>query len=123
MLAIAIAYTVAPGSIHAGRALLGFALMFYFFYNGFIGTVSWPVAGEVVSSRLRVSTISLGTGLNYFFNWLISYCSPYFINVNQLNWGPKYGYIWAGANFIALGMHAKTRDNVSCSSARLTSTL
>lgn len=102
MLAIAVAYTVAPGSIHAGRALLGFALMFYFFYNGFIGTVSWPVAGEVVSSRLRVSTISLGTGLNYFFNWLISYCSPYFINSSQLNWGPKYGYIWAGANFIAL---------------------
>ncbi|OAA61662.1 General substrate transporter [Niveomyces insectorum RCEF 264] len=102
MLAIAVAYTVAAGSLAAGRALLAFAFMFYFFYNGFIGTVSWPIAGEVVASRLRVSTISLGTGFNYFFNWLISYCSPYFINKDDLNWGPKYGYIWAGANFAAL---------------------
>ncbi|KAF2094095.1 MFS transporter [Rhizodiscina lignyota] len=100
MLAIAVAYTAAPQSLAAGRALLGFSLMFYFFYNGFIGTVSWPVAGEVVTSRLRVATIGFGTGLNYFFNWLISFCSPYFINPDDLNWGPKYGYIWAGANFI-----------------------
>lgn len=104
MLAIAIAYSVAPKSQCEGRALLGFSLMFYFFYNGFIGTVSWPVAGEVIASRLRVSTIGLGTGINYFFNWLISFCTPYFINVDNLNWGPKYGYIWFGANTVVLGM-------------------
>jgi hypothetical protein len=104
MLALAIAYTVSPGSRAAGRALVAFALMFNFFYNGFVGTVSWPVAGELVSSRLRVLTIGLSTGCNYFFNWLISYCSPFFINANDLNWGPKYGYIWAGANAIAFGM-------------------
>ena len=66
MLAIAVAYTVAPGSLHAGRALLGFSLMFYFFYNGFIGTVSWPVAGEVVASRLRVSNRRLGHRVELF---------------------------------------------------------
>ena len=103
MLAIAVAYVAGSGTASGGRALLGFALMFYFFYNGFIGTVSWPSAGEAVSTRLRVYTMSLGTGVNYFFNWLISYCSPYFINANDLNWGPKYGFIWAGANLIAFG--------------------
>lgn len=101
MLAIAVAYTVAPTSKSAGSALLGFALLFYFFYNGFIGTVSWPIAGEVCASRLRVATMSLGTGSNYFFNWLIAYCTPFFINPLDLNWGPKYGYIWAGSCFIA----------------------
>ena len=104
MLAIGVAYTVAPKSKEAGRALVGFALMFNFFYNGFVGTISWPIAGELVSSRLRVLTIGLSTGVNYFFNWLISYCSPYFINANDLNWGPKYGYIWAGSNFICFSM-------------------
>ncbi|KAH8808626.1 MFS transporter [Xylogone sp. PMI_703] len=102
MLAIAVAYTVAPHSKSAGRALVGFSLMFNFFYNGFQGTVSWPVAGELVSSRLRVLTMGLSTGVNYFFNWLISYCTPYFLNSNDLNWGPKYGYIWAGSNLICL---------------------
>lgn len=101
MLAIAIAYTVSPQSQAAGNALVAFALLFNFFYNGFVGTISWPVAGEIVSSRLRVLTMGLSTGCNYFFNWLISYCSPYFINADDLNWGPKYGYIWAGANAIA----------------------
>jgi sugar porter (SP) family MFS transporter len=102
MLAIAVAYTVSPGSPAAGRALVGFALMFNFFYNGFVGTISWPVAGELVSSRLRVLTMGLSTAVNFIFNLTISYCSPYFINANNLNWGPKYGYIWAGSNFIAL---------------------
>ncbi|RFU31066.1 hypothetical protein B7463_g5294, partial [Scytalidium lignicola] len=102
MLAIAVAYTVSPNSQAAGRALVGFALMFNFFYNGFVGTISWPVAGEIVSSRLRVLTMGLSTGVNYFFNWLISYCSPYFLNTTDLNWGPKYGYIWAGSNLICL---------------------
>jgi sugar porter (SP) family MFS transporter len=103
MLAIGVAYTVAPQSKEAGRALVGFALMFNFFYNGFVGTISWPIAGELVSSRLRVLTMGLSTGVNYFFNWLISYCSPFFINANDLNWGPKYGYIWASSNFICFG--------------------
>ncbi|OAL34555.1 hypothetical protein AYO20_06185 [Fonsecaea nubica] len=85
----------------AGQALVGFALMFSFFYNGFTGTITWPIAGELVSSRLRVFSVGLGTGINYFFNWLISYCTPYFLNSNNLNWGAKYGYIWAGSNAVA----------------------
>ncbi|OQV02422.1 hypothetical protein CLAIMM_07625 isoform 1 [Cladophialophora immunda] len=87
----------------AGQALVGFALMFSFFYNGFTGTITWPIAGELVSSRLRVFSVGLGTGINYFFNWLISYCTPYFLNANNLNWGAKYGYIWAGSNAVAFG--------------------
>ncbi|KAJ5624987.1 hypothetical protein N7510_001296 [Penicillium lagena] len=110
MLAIAVAYTAGAETLGAGRALLAFSLMFYFFYNGFVGTVSWPIAGEIVSSKLRVSTIGLGTGINYFFNWLISYCSPYFINANDLNWGPKYGYIWAGSNFVVFGTDLSESD-------------
>ncbi|EXJ53617.1 uncharacterized protein A1O5_13184 [Cladophialophora psammophila CBS 110553] len=85
----------------AGQALVGFALMFSFFYNGFTGTITWPIAGELVSSRLRVFSVGLGTAINYFFNWLISYCTPYFLNANNLNWGAKYGYIWAGSNAVA----------------------
>lgn len=43
-------------------------VLYGFFYNGFSGTLSWPIATEVVSSRLRVITIGVGTGINYFFN-------------------------------------------------------
>ncbi|OCT46105.1 putative sugar transporter [Cladophialophora carrionii] len=93
--------SLAGHSHRAGQALVAFALLFNFFYNGFTGTITWPIAGELVSSRLRVFSVGLGTGINYFFNWLISYCTPYFLNANNLNWGAKYGYIWAGSNAIA----------------------
>jgi MFS family permease len=60
--------SLAGNSKDAGKALVGFALMFNFFYNGFTGTITWPIAGELVSSRLRVYSVGLGTGINYFFN-------------------------------------------------------
>jgi len=68
MLAIGIANTVAGNSPPAGRAIVAFMVLYGFFYNGFSGTLSWPIATEVVSSRLRVITIGVGTGINYFFN-------------------------------------------------------
>ena len=67
MLAIGL-LSLAGQSIQGGQALVGFALMFNFFYNGFTGTITWPIAGELVTSRLRVLTVGLGTGINYFFN-------------------------------------------------------
>ncbi|EHY55066.1 hypothetical protein HRR83_005679 [Exophiala dermatitidis] len=98
MLAIGIAYSVGGSSTPAGTAIVAFMVLYGFFYNGFSGTLSWPVATEVVSSRLRVLTIGVCTGVNYFFNWLTSYTAPYFINPAQLNWGANYAYIWAGSN-------------------------
>ncbi len=68
MLAIGIAYTVGGTSHPAGTAIVAFMVLYGFFYNGFSGTLSWPVATEVVSSRLRVLTIGVCTGVNYFFN-------------------------------------------------------
>ncbi|ETN41371.1 uncharacterized protein HMPREF1541_03306 [Cyphellophora europaea CBS 101466] len=99
MLAVAISYHVAPNTKPAGKSLVAFIMIYGFVYNGFSGTLSWPVTTEVVSSRLRVMSIGFGTAINYFFSWLVSYTAPYFINKTELNWGPRYAYIWAGSNF------------------------
>lgn len=64
---VAIAGTVAPNSDEAKRAIVACLLIYYAFYNGFSGALSWPVANELVSSRLRVLTIGTGTGINYVF--------------------------------------------------------
>ena len=66
MLGMAIAASISGTDEQAGKAVLACALCWYFVYNGFSGAVSWPVANELVSSRLRVATIGLGTGINYF---------------------------------------------------------
>ncbi|SPO02645.1 related to transporter (major facilitator superfamily) [Cephalotrichum gorgonifer] len=102
MLGIAVADTVAPQSKGAGTAIVACALIYYAFYNGFSGALSWPISSELVSSRLRVLTIGSGTGINYVFAWLTSFTAPYFINKENLNWGARYAYIWAGSNLATL---------------------
>ena len=67
MLGIAVADTVAPQSQAAGKAIVACSLLYYAFYNGFSGALSWPIASELVSSRLRVLSIGFGTGVNYVF--------------------------------------------------------
>lgn len=62
-----IAESVAPGSKAAGQAIVGCALCYHFFYNGFSGAQSYPVANELVSSRLRVISVGTGTAINMVF--------------------------------------------------------
>lgn len=85
-LASAIAYTVKPGSTTTGDVLVAFTAIFMFFYNGCVGSASYPVATELVSSRLRAWTVGTATSLGYILAWLVGFCSPYFINPQDLNW-------------------------------------
>ncbi|KIW21313.1 hypothetical protein PV08_01893 [Exophiala spinifera] len=78
--------------------LTAFVALFKFFYNGGVGVASYPVATEVVSTRLRAWTVGSATAIGYLLAWLISFCSPYFINPAELGLGAKYGYVWAAAN-------------------------
>jgi hypothetical protein len=64
------------------------------------GPVLWALGTEIPSQRLRSQTVGTASGLNFVVNWLVSFCTPYFINPDQLGWGPKYGYIWGGSNLI-----------------------
>ncbi|KAK3313998.1 general substrate transporter [Apodospora peruviana] len=99
-LGLAISATVAPGTATARNCLIAFTGLYMFAYNAFVGDASYPVATEVVSTRLRSWTVGSAISLGYFLAWLASFCSPYFINPGALNWGAKYGYIWAGSNLI-----------------------
>jgi sugar porter (SP) family MFS transporter len=86
-LGTALAYTTAgPGTTTATNCLVAFLTLHKFFYNGCVGAASYPVATEVVSTRLRAWTVGTATGLGYVLAWLTSFCSPYFINPTELNW-------------------------------------
>ena len=116
-LATAIAASVNMASEETGKVLIAFTALFMFFYNGCVGAASYPVATEVVSSRLRAWTVGTATSLGYVLAWLTGFCTPYFINPEDLNWvglssptsslandeqGAKYGYIWAASNFLCV---------------------
>ncbi|KAK0619122.1 MFS transporter [Immersiella caudata] len=102
MFAAALGGTIAPGSPEASKNFMAWNVIYSVVYGGFAATIAWPISAEVVNSRLRVLTLSVATGIDYIFAWLIAFCSPYFINPKVLNWGMKYCWLWAGANVVTL---------------------
>lgn len=88
-LACGIAASVNPMAKETGTVLVAFTALFMFFYDACVGAASYPVATELVSSRLRAWTIGTATALGYFLAWLTGFCSPYFINPQDLNWVRK----------------------------------
>jgi MFS family permease len=85
-LACGIASSVEPTSIATGNVLVAFTALFMFCYNAGVGAASSPLATELVSSRLRAWTVGSANALGYFLAWLVGFCSPYFINPQDLNW-------------------------------------
>ena len=65
MLIIAIVYTVAPTSQSALKCLVGFIVIFTFFYGGFTAPVAWLWPGEIPSTRLRAYTLGFGTAVGF----------------------------------------------------------
>jgi hypothetical protein len=100
-LATAIAASVGGTSEETGKVLVAFTALFSFFYLAGVGAASYPVATEVVSSRLRAWTVGTATSLGYVLGWLTSFCSPYFINPEELNWvRNSFQYLFLFANHI-----------------------
>ncbi|EAT88226.1 hypothetical protein SNOG_04466 [Parastagonospora nodorum SN15] len=85
-IACGIASSVSPNSKATGNVLVAFTALFMFCYNAGVGVATSPLATEMVSSRLRASTVGSANALGYFLAWL----------------GPQYSYIWAASNFICL---------------------
>lgn len=92
MLGMAIgAGSVNPVGSDAGRnCLIAFFALYLFSYNAFVGDASYPVSTELVSTRLRSWSVGSAISLGYFFAWLTGFCSPYFINPENLNWVSTY---------------------------------
>jgi SP family sugar:H+ symporter-like MFS transporter len=99
MFGMAVVYTVTdPESSEAGKALVALSIVYTWVYGVGQGPVLWALSTEIPSQRLRPQTVGTASGVNFFFGWLTAFFTPYFINPDQLNWGPKYGYIWGGSN-------------------------
>lgn len=86
MLGLAISATVAPGTEAARRCVIAFTGLYICSYNMFVGDATYPTATEMVSTRLRSWSVGSAISLGYFLAWLTGFCSPYFINPENLNW-------------------------------------
>ena len=89
-LAMAITASASVGTEVARNSVIAFVALFFFFYNAFVGDASYPIATELVSTRLRSWTVGSAISLGYLLAWLASFCSPYFINPENMNWVSFY---------------------------------
>jgi hypothetical protein len=99
-LVAAAVYTAHPGTKSSGQVLTAMSAIYNFFYCGTISPYAWTVGAELTTQRLRSYTIGLGSALNFVLAWVITFSAPYFINLANLNWGAKYGWIWFVSCFI-----------------------
>src|ERR1700761_2709048 len=68
MAAAALGGTLAPGTQEAAKNFVAWSVIYGILYGGFAPMTTWPISAEVVSSRLRVLTLSIATGVDYIFS-------------------------------------------------------
>lgn len=64
-LIVAIVYTVNPGTLGTGKAIVALSVIFIFAYNGMISTYAWVSGGELPSQRLRSYTFGLAAAVGF----------------------------------------------------------
>jgi MFS transporter, SP family, sugar:H+ symporter len=102
MLVQACVYQHSPGTVSTGKVIVGMAVLYIIFYNGCVSAFAWLVGGEIPAQHLRSYTLGLASAVGFILGWIAAFTAPYFINPDDLNWGPKYGYIWFASNMVAV---------------------
>ncbi|PKS12581.1 hypothetical protein jhhlp_000789 [Lomentospora prolificans] len=100
-LIIAIVYHKEPGTTTTGKVIVALSCLYMMSYNGMIAPYAWLAGGEIPSQRLRSYTFGLAAAVGFLGAWVTTFTAPYFINPSALNWGPRYGFIWAPSCIIA----------------------
>ncbi|RSL97565.1 hypothetical protein CDV31_012978 [Fusarium ambrosium] len=100
MLVIGSTWAAVPGTVTTGKVIVAMVVIFQCIYSAACGPTAFVVAGELPSNRLRATTYGFGNGIGFIANFLIAFTTPYFINPEALNIGPRIGFIWAASNLI-----------------------
>lgn len=100
LLAITILGWVGVGTAANDSALSAFSIIWNVFYFMSVGSIGWTMAGEMSSMRLRAKTTSLATIANAVFNLGWAIATPYLINADEANLGPKAGIVFLGPSII-----------------------
>jgi MFS transporter, SP family, sugar:H+ symporter len=84
------------------QSIVAMVLLFMFFFNVGWGCV-WVLCSELATGRNRGKLMSVSTGSNWFWNWLVSFTFPYLFNADSAGLGPKIGFIYGCLMLCAVG--------------------
>lgn len=86
MLALAVSASVETSPDTSQALVIAFVSLFLIVYTFTTGAVTRPVATELVSTRLRAYSFGLTQAVSQLVIWLVSFCTPYFINPQKMHW-------------------------------------
>ncbi|KAL1984924.1 hypothetical protein VTN96DRAFT_8583 [Rasamsonia emersonii] len=86
---------VTDGQNHqAVSAMISFICIYIFFFASTWGPGAWVVIGEIYPLPIRSRGVALSTASNWLWNCIIAVITPYMVDQDKGNLGPKVFFIW-----------------------------
>ncbi|CEN62312.1 hypothetical protein ASPCAL08949 [Aspergillus calidoustus] len=82
-------------------AQFAFICIYVSFFASTFGPCAWVVTGEIFTLQTRAKGLSMTTAANWFFNWLLSYITPYLTGALDPTQSNVF-WIWGSFCWIAL---------------------
>jgi len=79
---------------HAISAMIAFICIYVFFFASTWGPGAWVVIGEIYPLPIRSRGVALSTASNWLWNCIIAVITPYMVDADQGNLGPKVFFLW-----------------------------
>ncbi|KAI1094834.1 general substrate transporter [Rostrohypoxylon terebratum] len=86
----------------AVQAMIAFICINIAFFATTWGPTAWVVVGEVFPLPIRSRGVGISTASNWFWNTIIAVITPYLVNVNEANLGPKVFFLWGSLCCLSL---------------------
>ncbi|KAJ5933988.1 hypothetical protein N7454_006317 [Penicillium verhagenii] len=98
---VAIIGTVDGQNHHAVSAMIAFICIYVFFFAITWGPGAWVVIGEIFPLPIRSRGVALSTSSNWLWNCIIAVITPYLVDADKANLGPKVFFLWGSLCFCA----------------------
>jgi MFS transporter, SP family, sugar:H+ symporter len=99
---IAIVGTAAPRSEAASKVLIAFVCVYIFGFASTWGPAAWVIIGELFPLPIRAKGVALSTASNWFWNCIIGVVTPYMVDQDQGDLGPKVFFVWGSTCCLCL---------------------
>ncbi|KAI1470235.1 general substrate transporter [Daldinia caldariorum] len=86
----------------AVQAMIAFICINIAFFATTWGPTAWVVVGEIFPLPIRSRGVGISTASNWFWNTIIAVITPYLVNVDEANLGPKVFFLWGSLCCISL---------------------
>ncbi|KAI8904506.1 general substrate transporter [Powellomyces hirtus] len=86
---------VLTSNSEAGICTIVFTCVFIYGFASTWGPGAWVVTTEIFPLRLRSKGVALATASNWFWNFVLGFTTPYIVDPDEGDLGPKIAFLWA----------------------------